>query len=196
MEYFSITADFLNIGSVSAFMGALAAFLLVAFTDQRRRSKRLKTLRESLQGTLELAKRKADSVSKTRDLLGKHDTLNPGEVQTFPVGMLEALLVDLYSEIPQAERASIDALLFRMRAIDSLLEGIRMNAERLYRLYIDKKVGDESTALKRYILIDFEAVLSNLSHLNELGDLFLNGDYEGMSKWRFRTSPSEAIRTE
>ena len=137
MDWISVIADFFNNSSVSAFLGAAAAFLLVFLTDLRRKSKRRCTLRVTLAGALNSGKRKHQWISNNRSLFRDQDRIHPGDIQSFPVALIEALFLDLYDEIPHDERLSMESLLFRMRAIDSILDGIRQNAERLYRLYID-----------------------------------------------------------
>ena len=117
MDWFSIADDFFDNSSVSAFLGAAAAFLLVYLTDLRRKSRKKKTLRETIGSALALGKRKHASVTANRDLLRDRDTIHPGEIQAFPLSMIDALLLDLYDEVPHDERSAMEALVFRMRAI-------------------------------------------------------------------------------
>lgn len=189
MEFLRRVLYLLNNASVAAFLGAFCAFLLVIATDSWRTHRRRKLFTQLLSDAVKGAEAKAASLARTWNLLSRDDTVQPGEPRKFPIVDLMALRLEVANILSGEERLSVDALLFRMEAANNLLDKMEESAEPLYCLYIDKRVSDESTKLKRKLLLDLYAAVKTIREVSELGKLYLAGCHEQITQWRPAPAP-------
>jgi hypothetical protein len=125
--------EWLNNASVSAFIGAFVAFILVILTDARRRRRKLTQLRILIVDNREHAIRKVET-AKTGAAMLRENRFIPAPIMKFPVDSIRQLRPEVIDLIKSDENRSIDALLYWMEAIDALLEEAYLESRELMRL--------------------------------------------------------------
>src|SRR5690349_15444444 len=103
-----------NNQSVGAFVGALAAFFLVMFTDWRRNRRRARNLLLEVENSKFHADRKRKTVIENRDDMRTRNALTPARYIRFNSGLIRQLAAEVINQLSPEERRAIDAICFRM----------------------------------------------------------------------------------
>lgn len=115
---------FFNNQSVSAFLGAFAAFFLVVINDWRRERRKVKCIRAEFDVCLGHNDAKLETVLRMLMLLKDHNRVTPAPVMPFNTTIIRQLTAESIDKLTIHQRSSIDAICYRMEAIDGLLQDI------------------------------------------------------------------------
>jgi hypothetical protein len=170
--------DWLNNASVSAFLGAFVAFILVILTDARRRRRKLRQLRILINDNGEHASRKLQTVQTNLAMLRENRFVR-APVMKFPVDSLRQLRPEVIDLIKSEENRSIDALLYWMEATDGLLDEAYQESRELTRLAEAGGPNDERARRGERMLRLYTEAEKNLGHLS--------GMFKGFASRRFDT---------
>ena len=156
--------EWLNNASVSAFIGAFVAFILVIFTDARRRRRKLSQLRILVGDNREHALRKLETVKTNADML-RENRFVPAPIMRFPVDSIRQLRPEVIDLIKSDENRSIDALLYWMEAIDGLLDEAYAESRELIRLVQSNGSNQERVRRGEKMLQLYSEAEKNLGYL-------------------------------
>jgi hypothetical protein len=116
--------NFFNNQSVSAFLGAFAAFFLVVINDWRRERRKVACIKAEFDVCLGHSDAKIETVRRMLMLLTDHNQVSPAPVMPFNTTIIRQLTAESIDKLTIPQRSSIDAICYRMEAIDGLLQGI------------------------------------------------------------------------
>lgn len=177
--------DILNNSSVSAFLGALAAYLLVFLTDSRRNSRRHKLVYRLVEASLRQAADKLVAVDRNREALSVRNQVIGAPFMVFSVDQIKALQMQVLDLLEANEKLSLDALCYSMSAIDELLNDATETAA-LLRSKITENAGTaERNQLVSKILADLGDAAANLRRFEKIAEWYLNKDFERILTTQF-----------
>jgi hypothetical protein len=163
--------DFLNNGSVAAFLGAFAAFMLVAFTDSRRESKKVRHIKSEVEMNLDIARGRLETVRKKRERLNTHNQMTPFVSIKFNTNLIRQMCSEVLNRLSFDQRRAIEAVCYSMEGID---EDIGLMNEEL-KLF---EAGQADPVLIRAsILSGMNAAIINIKRLMEQCENYINADY-------------------
>ena len=136
-----------------------------------------------------------ESTGRPRELFEEKMVIHPGEIMPFPTEQLESLLLEVCHRLKAPELASASAVIFVMRATDNLIREVGADAEALYNktLNADSPWGQEERRLANRLLVNYNAVVSNLENSFELISKLLAGDHRGISMWSYAPGRAEDV---
>lgn len=173
MDCLSSIAQFFNNQSVGAFLGAFAAYFLVALTDWRRDRKKIRNLRAEVEMNLAHAKNKLETVRGNRTLMREHNRVVPAQVLKFNTALIRQLTAEVLDHLTLDQRRAIDGLCYTMEATDTLLDEIYSNASRL-----SGALGQaDRLASAERLLVDFGDAIVNLKRLAEMCENYIAGKF-------------------
>jgi|CXWL01.1.fsa_nt_gi hypothetical protein len=147
--------EFLDNGSVAAFLGAFFAFLLVVATDFIRRRNKRARLRLLIRDNGEHATRKLETARTACDLL-KDNNFIPSPVMKFPTETVRYLRLEVIDLLSSNENRCIDALLYWMEAIDGLFDEAYQESKILVSLAKNGASNGERTSSATYMLATYQ----------------------------------------
>ncbi len=174
MECLAAVERFFNNQSVSAFLGAFAAFVLVVLNDRRRDRKKVRNLRAEVEMNLAHAKGKLETVRGNRALMREHNRVMPAPILKFNVALIRQLATEVLDRLSLNQRRAIEALCYTMEATDGLLEEAYASAKRLSGVLGQ---ADRMATAER-LLVDFGDAIVNLKRLIEMCDHYVNERYK------------------
>jgi hypothetical protein len=167
-------ADFFNNGSVAAFCGAFAAFLLVAATDLRRRYLVRSLLNKHLANLLCHAHRKLQSIQTSIALVREDNRITDAPIMPFPVKTIDDYRAQVLDLLSPEQMQALDALAYWMTAIDGVIAEGTVVASGIRRLAQRKGPDTERMALaEEYISTMCDAEM-NTEYLVEMLGYYLS----------------------
>lgn len=162
-------AEFFNNQSVGAFLGAFAAFLLVAANDRRRERRKLKTLRAEIEVLLGDAEAKLETARRMRSMLRNENQLTTAPVLRFNTSFTRQLSGDVLHLLTRDQRRAVEALCYTMEAIDGLFTEANETARAI------SATGDNAERIKmaKALLDTWKDIVSNLKRLMEMFQTYL-----------------------
>jgi hypothetical protein len=115
----------LDNGSVAAFAGAFAAYLLVVAADRMRGRKRRTYLTVQLANSRELIRRKRELVKDWNADFSEAGLLHVSQVVPFCVGDMSNLAAQISDAFRAEEKLALDAILFELNGIDAEFDEAR-----------------------------------------------------------------------
>lgn len=165
--------EFLGNASVAAFVGAFAAFVLVAANDWRRRRRKKKLLTYLVDDARTLARDKRDSV-KSRIELIRQNRFSDAPIMNFQSAALSNHHHEVMDMLDANENQGLSAIVYWMESIDDLLDEARRTARFLRHL-------EEHGAPNEQKLVEIERLVShymdakdNLSIFNDLCGYYIS----------------------
>lgn len=131
MNYCKSVFDFFNNQSVGAFLGALAAYGLVAFNDSRRERRKVKNVWAEVEVNLDHAEAKLTMVRQNIELFNEQSQVMIAQFLPFNTAFFRQLSAEVRDNLSHDQRRSIDALCLIMEATDSKLEEVYGSARQL-----------------------------------------------------------------
>ena len=104
--------EFLNNGSVTAFVGAFAAFVLVMATDLRRRYRTRGLLRLLVSDNLDHARNKLEAVKMNRALFIEDRRITDAPIMRFPTQLIRDTQTQVLDLLSANEMQSTNVLLY------------------------------------------------------------------------------------
>lgn len=165
--------EFFNNQSVGAFLGAFAAFMLVAANDRRRERRKLKTLRAEIEVLLGDAEAKLETARRMRSMLRKENQLTTAPVLRFNTTFTRQLSGEVLHLLTRDQRRAVEALCYTMEAVDALFTEANETAKAIYA------TGDDAERMKMATtLIDtWKDIVSNLKRLMDMLQTYLAGRF-------------------
>ena len=174
--------DWLNNASVSAFIGAFVAFILVILTDARRRRK-LRQLRLLIADNREHALRKIETVKTNLEML-RENRFVPAPIMRFPVESIRQLRPEVIDLIKSDENRSIDALFYWIEAIDGLLDEAHEQSRELVRIVEANGPNHERNRRGEKMLSLYSEAEKNLGYLAGMFESFASRKFETILRFR------------
>jgi hypothetical protein len=171
--------DWLNNASVSAFIGAFVAFILVILTDARRRRRKLHQLRILIADCREHAVRKLETVKTNLEML-RENRFVPAPIMRFPVDSIRQLRPEVIDLIKSDENRSIDALFYWMEAIDGILDEAYEESRELVRVVEANGPNQERTRRGEKMLRLYSEAEKNLGYLTLMFESFASRKYDAI----------------
>ena len=166
-------ADFFNNQSVGAFLGAFAAFMLVAANDWRRERRKVRTLRAEIEVNLADAEAKLETVRRLRALMREHNRVMPAPILRFNTAFTRQLAGEVLHLLSLDQRRAVEALCYTMEAIDGLL----VEAIALSQKFTGPLGQADRIATAEHLLANLSDGIANLKRLIEMCQQYLTGRY-------------------
>lgn len=167
--------DFLNNASVSAFLGAFAAYFLVAFTDWRRRHQKVKLLNLRVQINQELAQAKLETARTNIALIQEDGRFMPSPVMRFPAEDVRVLQREALDMLTAPQLHALDALIYWMEAIDGLFQEAYAVSRELEELAKSQAPDKERMKKAEALLREYKSAERNLVEFIELSGHYIQG---------------------
>lgn len=168
--------EFFSNPTVSAFFGALFAFLLVTATDWRRRRRTKRLLTYLVSDNIDHARAKLESVRTNIALLKEDNKITGAPFIRFPTESIKQYQHDILDMLNANEKQALDALVFWMEAIDDLIRNATAKANEVKTLIRHNASIEEKTLLVNEFVDSLEEAESNLNHFIELAGHYKNGE--------------------
>jgi hypothetical protein len=139
------TMEMLSNPTVSAFFGALFAFLLVAATDWRRRRRTKRLLTYLVSDNIDHARHNIESVKTNIALLKKDNKITGAPFIRFPTESIKQYQHDILDMFNANEKQALDALVFWMEAIEDLISNATEKANEIKSLIRQNASNEEKT---------------------------------------------------
>lgn len=164
--------EFLNSASISALIGAFAAFMLVMFTDYIR-SRKVKTdIKKLLRSDQKLLKDKKSAITRYKEALD-HDSLQGDRLTPFSFEEIRQLKLSSIKRFSEKELVVIQSICFHMESQDKMITDAANQAE----LIRQNPNGNHGSKLD-YIERLYKDLIPNLGRLDEMIEDYLNKDFK------------------
>ena len=175
--------DFLNSSSVSAFLGAFAAFLLVVVNDWWRERRKVKTLRAEIEVNRSIALDKLDTARRMRSRIREHNEITPAPVLRFNTQFTRQLAAETLHLLSLDQRRAVEGLCYTMEAIDDLIGDTQEIAQKF-----GSPLGQADRVLSAEAVVsNWGDVIANLKRLMEMCDMYLGGKYADLTRKTYDT---------
>lgn len=165
--------DFFNNQSVGAFLGAFAAFLLVAANDWRRERRKIKTLRAEIEVNLADSRAKLETARRMRALMREHNRVMPAPILRFNTAFTRQLASEVLHHLSVDQRRAVEALCYTMEAIDVILA----ESLDLAKSFAGPSDLADRRSTAEHLLANWSDAIANLKRLIEMCDQYLAGRY-------------------
>lgn len=177
--------EFLNNATIGAFVGAFSAFVLVMFTDWRRRH-RIKTLLKFLvSDNLDHARPKLQAVKTNISLLKEDNKISGGPFMQFQTQSIKDYQHQVLDLLNANEKQGLDAIIYWMEGINGLLGEVDSNAQKLKQLIKDDASNSERSVAAREYIDSLEDTETNLNHFIELAGYYVEGQPHKILEFRY-----------
>lgn len=173
MDLLAYLEKILNNQSVSAFIGAAAAFALVVLNDWRRDLRKVRNIKGEVEMNLGLAKSKLETVRRHRDVMRMQNEIIPAPILKFNTTLIRELAALVLDRLTPDQRHAIEGICYNMEATDSLLEGA---------YGVAKKFGSplgqaERIQMAEHLLVEYGDAIVNLKRTIEMCEDYLGARY-------------------
>ena len=167
-----------NNASVSAFLGAFAAYFLVAFTDWRRRRLKVTLLHRRVEINKELAQAKLETARTNIAMVEEDGRFMSAPVMRFPAEDVRILQREALDMLTATNLHALDALIYWMEAIDGLFQEAYVASRELEELAKAQAPDKDRIVKAKALLREYKAAERNLVEFIELSDHYINGNPE------------------
>ena len=174
--------EFFTNASVSAFIGAFSAFVLVIITDRRRLYRKRSVLRNVISDNGDHARFKLDSVQRNMEFV-QNGRIISAPIMKFPTETIRTLQLEVIDILNANQNQAISALLYWMTAIDEQLDHAVRKAEAVITL----ERRDPEDPEKQHLYAEYKDILEestkNLNSLIELVGYYVSGHPEKVQEF-------------
>ena len=167
--------ELLNNASLGAFVGAFAAFVLVMFTDWRRRRRIKKLLKFLVSDNLDHARQKLEAVKTNIALLKEDNKITDGPFMQFQTHSIKDYQYQVLDLLDTNEKQGLDALIYWMEGINGLLDEVASNVQNLKQLIKNNASNPEKSEAAREYVDSLGETETNLNHFVELAGYYVEG---------------------
>jgi hypothetical protein len=186
IDFKSVT-DFFNNQSVGAFLGAFAAFLLVAANDWRRERRKVKTLRAEIEVNRADALAKLETARRMRALMRERNRVMPAPVLHFNTTFTRQLAAEVLHLLSLDQRRAVEGLCYTMEAIDGLLDESLALAQR----FTGPLGQAERLGAAELLQKNWSDIIANLKRLIEMCGEYLAGNYSQLVSKQYAAAAYE-----
>lgn len=162
--------------ALGALLGASAAFMLVALSDMRRRYRERCVLRSLIADNIDLARRKRKAVTQNEALFKEEERITEAPLMLFSTHAIQDYKIRVLDVLAKNESACIDALIYWMEAIDTLLRDMSNAASRM-KHHVKAEAQDKIQEAGKEYVEYIDEVKVNLGILREMGNWYLAKQY-------------------
>jgi len=180
-------ADFFNNQSVGAFLGAFAAFLLVAANDWRRERRKIKTLRAEIEVNLADAQAKLETARRMRALMREHNRVMPAPILRFNTTFTRQLASEVLHHLSVDQRRAVEGLCYTMESID----GLFAESLELAKRFTGPLGQADRLAIAEHLLTNWSDSIANLKRLAEMCEQYLAGRYGDLVRKQYDATQYE-----
>lgn len=173
MDWLVAAEKLFNNQSVSAFLGAFAAFVLVVLNDRRRERRKVRNVRAEIEVNLSNAQAKLETVRRNRTFMREHNRVTPAPILRFNVQLIRQLAAEVLDRLTIDQRRALDALCYTMEATDNLLDEAFQHAKSISGA-VDQA---ERIATAERLLVDLADAIVNLKRLIEMCGNYIAARY-------------------
>lgn len=177
-------SEFFNNQSVGAFLGAFAAFLLVAATDWRRERRKVKTLRAEIEVGLGDAEAKLETARRMRAMLRNENQITSAPVLRFNTAYARQLSGEVLHLLSRDQRRAVEALCYTMEAIDSLFSEASASASAI----AGTTDNAERIRMASELLVTWGDIVANLKRLMEMCEKYLYGGFTDLVEKQYNAA--------
>ncbi|WP_415905396.1 hypothetical protein ACMXYW_04665 [Neptuniibacter sp. QD48_55] len=174
--------DVFDNASVSAFIGAFSAFLLVVITDRRRLYRRRSILKNVISDNGELARFKLDSVERNLKLVAQGQ-ISDAPIMAFPTSAVQGLQFEVVDVLDANQNQGVSVLLYWMSSIDAQIKTAEEKAAKVKTLQLREPESKEKLILFQEYREILEESAKNLEHLNILIQHYVSGRPEKIQEF-------------
>jgi hypothetical protein len=167
--------DLLDNKSVAAFMGAFSAFLLVIVNDGRRERKKVQILKSEIELNQVVARNKLDTARGNRSLIRNSNRITAAPTLKFNTELIRDLGAEVLGRLTSDQRRALEALCYRMEAIDGLFCEATEKAKKFEPP--SSLTNEQRHNIGRAILDTYEDIIVNLKILIENCGEYVNGHF-------------------
>jgi hypothetical protein len=167
--------ELLDNKSVAAFIGAFSAFLLVFATDWRRERLKVKYIRAEIEINQVIARNKIDTARGNRSLIRGQNKIAAAPTLKFNTGLIRGLTAEVLGRLTADQRRAIEALCYRMDAIDQLFNDVATQSKKYEPP--SSLTNEERHHLGKSIISTYADIIVNLKVLVEMSADYLNGHF-------------------
>ncbi|ACL03162.1 hypothetical protein Dalk_1462 [Desulfatibacillum aliphaticivorans] len=169
--------EVLNNASVSAFIGAFSAFILVMLTDIRRRYRDRSLLRLLISDSGDHSQKKLTSVKMNREMVTENNNITDAPFMPFSTQSIRDFQVRALDVLGTQEKQSVDAIIYWMESINDLLNSATSCASKIKTLIkSNASTQERDDVLKDYLEILREGE-KNLEYLISMVKLHKQKQY-------------------
>ncbi|SRR5258706_10521269 len=181
-------ATVLDNKSAAAFLGALFGFLLVIVNDWRRERRKVGHIRTEIELNQVVARNKLETVRGNRAMI-RDNRITAAPILKFSSGLIRQMAAEVLSRLTPDQRRSLEALCYRMEAIDELLADAYIDAKKFEP---PSELSEEQRQAFGKRLIDkFGDAIVNLKILDGMAAHYLNGHYTEIVATRYDAAKFE-----
>ena len=166
--------DFFSNASVAAFVGAFAAFILVAANDWRRRRRKKKLLTFLIDDSASLARDKRQTVEEKIELI-QDNRYTDAPIMRFQTVALSNHHQEVMDMLDANENQGLSALIYWMESIDGLLDEARQSAQLLRHLEESGAPHEQKSVVGARIMSLFKDADANLRIFDRLCGYYVSG---------------------
>ncbi len=180
-----VIGEILDNNSVSAFMGAVAAFLLVQLTDRRRLTRDHRSIKRLVRANHRQARDKLEAVERNIEALTEHNKVTASTFMRFATDEIKALEMRALDRLSAKEKLATDALCYQFSAIDDLLEEATSTAVKLKSLIRNGGSTEARNRLGIKLVTDFQDAVVNLRNVGQIAEWYIDGDFSKILEAKF-----------
>ena len=173
MYWLECLEKILNNQSVGAFIGAVAAFVLVILNDWRRDLRKVRNIKGEIEMNLGLAKSKLQTVRRNRDAMREHNQVIPAPILKFNTTLIRDLAAFVLDLLKPDQRRAIEGICYNLEATDNLLE----DAYGISKKFGKPLVHAEQIRMAEHLLNEYQDAVINLKRTIEMCELYLEKKY-------------------
>lgn len=171
----------LDNSSVSAFLGAAFAFLLVVAYDLWRDRRKLETITRAVSNNVEHATAKLETVRRLRNMIRDQNRVQPAQVLPFDVEAIRSKAVGIAHHFSGERSRALEAVCWRLEGCDQLLAEAKALSVALEPI----EDQTERRRLVEKISTLYGDAIVNLKLAREMSERYACGDYDGILKRRY-----------
>lgn len=175
-------SDFFANASVSAFIGAFSAFVLVVITDRRRLYRKRSILRNVVSDNGDLARFKLDFVQRNLEFAAK-DQITDAPIMAFATSAIQSMQFEVIDVLDANQNQGVSALLYWMSAIDAQIKNAEEKAAQVKALELREPESKEKLILFKEYQQIMEESAKNLEFLSTLIQFYVSGTPEKIQEF-------------
>jgi len=182
-----VNMKFFENPSVSAFIGALSAFLLVLLIDWIRKLKRVRIIPQLVKMNIDIVSQKIDAVKNCQNTISKRREFLPTPLMKFSTKDIKKIESEVLDQLKPELKLSLDSICYFLDEIDSMLDDAVKKIYEHQRIKAEK--GDKYPLLReleKQVTNDYNDSISNMKRVIDMSNLFLEKKYDEILNKKYK----------